>query len=202
MAFKTACAIAALAIGIAFAAKARGEEAQPKDAPAVDGVSPPPAEAVSESEHSPEAIAKARWRSYGTTGFGLALTAGLAAVGGATQNPWLLLTGVLAADVVLVVGPSLGHYYLGDSSRTGTALWVRLVLLSAGTLLAAGGVASGEDRGWFFAGAAVLGAGVLALAIYDFVTLETYARRKDAVEVAPSAWVGPNSAGLAATGAF
>ncbi|MCK9462444.1 MAG: hypothetical protein M0R80_22705 [Proteobacteria bacterium] len=197
MAFKTVYAPALLAIGTLLAAPARAGEAAAIDG----GVETQPA-AASVPEYGREDIATARWLSYGTTGFGLALTTGLAVVGGATRLPWLLLTGVLAADVVLTVGPSLGHYYLGSSSRTGTALWVRLVLLSTGTVLAAIGVPRGRDAGWFFAAGGVLVAGAFGLAIYDFVALESAARKKGAIEVAPTAWVGPNNAGLAAMGAF
>jgi len=153
--------------------------------------------AVGDTSEASYALSRARWLSYGTTGFGLALTVGVAVIGGATRIPGLFLAGVIAADIVLAVGPSLGHYSLRNSTQAGTTLFGRLVLLSGGTLMALLTIVTGQDRDWFIAGAAILGAGALALAIFDFATLKSAA-----LAVAPTAWIGSEGGGLAAVGTF
>jgi hypothetical protein len=207
MAFKTACAIAAFAIGTLIAAPARAEEA----AATGEDVETQPA-AAGEPEHSREDIAKARWLSYGTTGFGLALTLGLGFIGLGTEVYELFYAGMIAAPIVFCVGPSLGHYYLGHPLHASLTMVGRLLLGGGGTALAFWGALNSMFEGGgepvFILGLVCLGA-ALGLAIFDFADLEESAAtkkatpRKDApVEVAPSAWVGPNSAGLAAVGAF
>jgi hypothetical protein len=61
-------------------------------------------------------------------------------------------------------------------------------------------------------GGAILSAASVALAIIDLVALEpsvwnrwfprAAAKEEEPFEVSPTAWIGPNSAGLAAVGAF
>jgi hypothetical protein len=200
MARSTACAIAALAIGIALAAEARAEKA-PAPEP-VAGATTPTAEEVT----------TARWLTYGTTGFGVALGVGLAFAGSGlgASNLGLFIAGAAFAGAAFVAGPSAGWYSLGHPLRASLTLVGRLLLLGGAAAMSGYGASEylfeGGAGAVLLAGAFVCGVGALTLMFIDFdipgAPDPTAPAKGPAIEVAPTAWVGPNAAGLAAAGAF
>jgi hypothetical protein len=198
MAPRAACAIAALAIGIAFAAEAAATDR--------------PAAAAPVPEHTAQEIEHAQNTSLGVTigGFILGGVGGLLTLGLA-GTPWVW-AGAFASSALFAVGPSIGHYMLGHPLRATLTMLGRLALGTVGTALFSigfikGMFGSGTDGGALMGGGAACWVVSLALSTTDLVTFGAYSRpersKKDAAAVvAPTAWIGPDAAGLAAIGAF
>ena len=219
MAFKTACAIATLAIGIASAVPVRAEEVQPAGAkgvvdapPAVAPVAPRNDAVAPIPQHTQAEVDHARSTSIGLTvgGFIFGGLGGLFAIGAGLggETAWLW-GGALISSAVFAVGPSIGHYMLGSPVRATLTMLGRLALGTVGTGLFGMGLAplGGPVGAGYAAGGVVCWLGSIILTIIDLFTFDAYtqpiAPKKDApVVVAPTAWIGPNSAGLAAVGAF
>jgi len=222
MAQRTACAIAAFAIGFAFADEARGEETRPAEEPASDQAASLAAHAERAPDPAVEKLRYARSAAYGTTiaGFVVAGLGGFTTVALATFGSDLLWIGAFVSPIMFAAGPSAGHYRLGHTAyATGTMLGTYLLGVSGLSLIAYGVEMSHQimaqdsgDGDALIVGGAILGLASVVLAIIDLVALEpsvwnrwfpsAAARDEEPFEVSPTAWASPNSAGLAAVGAF
>jgi hypothetical protein len=163
---------------------------------------------------SPYDRSRAFWLSFAPTLGGIALGVGFIGLGAALDaNLGLLAAGSAISGLAIAVGPSLGHFYVGNYAQAGWCLALRtafgvaapLFLLRSVTAGFADGsgsrARSGESEA-FLALGVVSAAALGALAIFDIATAPRAAQRANeraisAVAVAPLVAPGPNGSTMA-----
>lgn len=131
--------------------------------------------------------------TYALTGTLLPVGAGIALLAAdPTTGDGDVVVGSLLIGSGLLVGPSLGHFYLGDGRRAWLGIGLRSAAVGVGALISAT-TRQGELDFVPIGGFLVAVVGVAAGATYSFATLDDSVRERR-VTVGPG--VGPNGAPL------